>query len=394
MGDEIFEEIQQTQANLTEKQRDKVREVASSAEANEDPHFLLLGRPAVGKSTFAGALTEGKFKGSSGPTSGTKSSDIPGLWKHIKTVKIEEASSTKSDGSNSKKVYCVSDTVGLGDVKVDLDEMKREAKEACKQSGHCTVFLCIALEDRLDSNDTQIAFDVCNSLDMWENVVVVITKCDLVSPEIADAIGIEKMKNGWKKGIENQLESMNVDDEVITRIINDIVFSCHPKRISIVDQSWPITLLKALKGIIQRVGGAAYSAGISIGHNLLGEKLFASCIQPADVDYEVQDVTQPNQNIEEEELSPPQPERRGGATGLEQSGLKKLQEKGCSQITKAVIGGAIGGVGGAVGGAVVGGLVGAAIGGAAAVGGAAIFGALTGGVGLLIAGALIAFFLI
>ena len=384
MGDDMFKEIQQKQANLTEKQCDKVREVANSAEANEDPHFLLLGRPAVGKSTFAGALTEGKFKGSSGPTSGTKSSDLPGLWKHIKTVRIEEASSTKSDGSNTKKAYYVSDTVGLGDVKVDLDEMKREAKEVCKQSGHCTVFLCMAWEDRLDSNDTQIAFDVCNSLGMWENVVVVITKCDLVSPEIADdPIGIKKMKNDWKEGIENQLKSMNVEDEVIARIIENIVFSCHPKRISLVDEGWTMTLVKALKNIIQWVGGAAVSAGISIGHNLLGEKLLTSCVQP-NVDDAVQDVTQPNQNIEDNPVySSSPPEQRG-----------HKEKEGFSQLTKAFIGGAIGGAGGAVGGAVVGGIVGAAaIGGGAAIGGAAVVGGiLTGGVGL-IAVALIAFFL-
>ena len=256
----LLKEMEAKWKSLTEEDKKKVREIANEDGINEDLHLLLLGRPGVGKSTFAGELT-GRIL----PL------PLPGQWKYIKTVKMEEANSTKLDGSDTKKAYFVYDTVGLGDVKVDLDEMKGEAKEVCEQSGHCTVFLCIGWEDRIASNDTHIAFDVCDSLGMWKNVVVVIMKCDSISQE-SNEIGSE-----WKQSIAKKLESMNVEGSEIAKITENIVL--YPrKEIKPVDQgslpTWAKTLMQRLKDTIQSEKNCndripALSNRISIVFNLL-----------------------------------------------------------------------------------------------------------------------------
>uniref|UniRef100_A0A1X7UZP2 G domain-containing protein n=1 Tax=Amphimedon queenslandica TaxID=400682 RepID=A0A1X7UZP2_AMPQE len=292
-GEAFLREIEERHNNLTDEQKKTVREIAKEADINEDLHLLLLGRPAVGKSTFAGELTEGKIKGSSGPSGGTKSSDIPGQWKYIKTEKMEKESSTKS---STKKAYFVHDTVGQGSIQVDLDEMKREAKEVCEQSRHCNVFLCIGWEDRIDDINTQIAFDVCDSLGMWQNVIVVITKCDSTYQESdstsEESIQIKRIEHDWKDSIAVKLESMNVEGSEIAKITEKIVFYPNNK-IKPADQEsrliWAKTLMKRLKDIIQNEKKAdnaapALSNGISIMLNLLSQTIerfnALGCIQP------------------------------------------------------------------------------------------------------------------
>ena len=368
----LLKEMEAKWKSLTEEDMKKVREIATEAGINEDLHLLLLGRPGVGKSTFAGELSGGKFKGSSGPAGGTKSSDEPGKWRHIKMAKMEEENSTKLDGSDTKKAYFVYDTVGLGDVKVDRDEMKGEAKEVCQQSGHCTVFLCIGWEDRIDSNDTHIAFDVCDSLGMWKNVVVLVTKCDLVSPEYNKIVG------EWKQCIAEKLESMNVEGSEIAKITKNIVF--YPKNeIKPVDQgTWANTLMQRLMDTIQsekRLGNTAVPAlsnGVSLLFNFLSHTKNAvglnSCFQSSG-NYKLQICAGPNQNTDGS-FSQKSPQ-----DGPQQS----LEKKGLSGQAR---GGMVGGF--TVAGAIAGGVLGAGIG---AAGGAAV-GAGIGGIIL----ALIAYF--
>ena len=387
----ILEEIgKEWLSSLTEKDSERVGGIANEEGINEDLHLLLLGRPGVGKSTFAGEFTGGIFKGSSGPTGGTKSSDEPGQWRHIKMVKMEEEISTKTDGSNTKKAYFVYDTVGLGDVKVDLDEMKREAKEVCQQRGHCPVFLCIGWGDRIDSNDTHIAFDVCDSLGMWENVVVVITKCDSTSEE---SIGIKRMKHDWKSSIAEKLESMNVEDSVIARITEKIIF--YPNKeitpVSPLTCTWVSTLLQRLKDIIIQSGtnfGSTLSSAIGMivqtiaNYNALGP---ISCIQSSD-DHQVQNVARPNDNIEFDDLSSQSSQQV--QSGNEQ--LLQIQKKPSIKTALKILGG--GAAGGGIAGGITGGIIGILTGaftfggGATAITGGAAIGFATGGIGAVAGG--------
>uniref|UniRef100_A0A1X7T7F7 Uncharacterized protein n=1 Tax=Amphimedon queenslandica TaxID=400682 RepID=A0A1X7T7F7_AMPQE len=399
-GEEIIlEEIQ----DLTEDQFERALEIAKEEEEgiNSDLHFLLLGRPGVGKSTFAGELTGGKIKGSSGPTGGTKSSNKPGQWRHIKTEKMEEANSTKLDGSNTKKVYFVHDTVGLGHATLDLDEMKHEAKEVCEQSGHCSVFLCLGWEDRMDDINTERAFDVCHSLNVWENVVVVITKCDSNSqdsdPNSEESLRIKEQKLLWKQSIKDKLESINVEGSEIAKITEKIIFYPN-KKIAVGRFTWLRTLMQRLKDIIIRSGanlGLSLSGGISIVLSFVGQNIAESndlaslsCIQSSDShQVRVQEVAGPNQNIDDTRVSSKNSQK-----------LKKIimffQEKS-KAIAATIYGGSLVG-GGAIGGGAIGGLIGAfAIGGgAAAITGGVAIGVATGGIGVaaVIIIALIAYF--
>uniref|UniRef100_A0A1X7T6H7 AIG1-type G domain-containing protein n=1 Tax=Amphimedon queenslandica TaxID=400682 RepID=A0A1X7T6H7_AMPQE len=339
-GEAFLREIEERHNNLTDEQKERAREIANKEDINEDLHLLLLGRSAVGKSTFAGELTGGKIKGSSGPSGGTKSSDIPGQWKYIKMEKMEEETSTKTDGSNTKKAYFVYDTVGFGDVTVDLDEMKCEAKEVCEQGRHCTVFLCIGWKDRINDINTQIAFDVCVSLGMWQNVIIVITQCELTSqesdPNSEEYIRIKAIEHDWKESIAKKLESMNVEGSEIAKITEKIVFYPDSRQKPADQESrltWVNTLITRLKDIIQSEKKAdnvvpALSNGISIVLNLLFntiERLSElgplSCIQPSGDD-QVQDIAGCIQNTD-----------GSCATGMPAGDEQLLKEKGLSKKT-------------------------------------------------------------
>ena len=393
MAQEAFlGKIMELHNSLTAEQRERVIEITKEDGINEDLHLLLLGRPGVGKSTFAGELTGGKIKGSSGPSGGTKSSNEPGQWRHIKTEKMEEEISTKTDGSDTKKACFVYDTVGLGDVTVDLDEMKREAKEVCEQSGHCNVFLCIGWEDRINDINTQIAFDVCDSLGMWQNVTVVITKCDSTYQE-SDPNSeefIKRIEHDWKESITKKLESMHVEGSEIAKITENITF--YPNRIkqgykeSLL--TWAGTFIRRLKDIIQyekrmKNGVSALSNGISFVSKLLRPRIESfSCIhQPQDrsqdSDDQVQEVDGSYVYIDDScvtSTSTCMP------AGNQQSHKKKgSSRKATGEIAEDAIGG----------GAVAVGLIGTlVIGGTAAFAGGVAIGAATGGVGVVV-GALI-----
>ena len=394
-GEEIIlEEIQ----NLREDQLERTLELASEEGINEDPHLLLLGRPGVGKSTFAGELTGGVLKGSSGPSGGTKSSNEPGQWRHIKTEKMEEANSTKLDGSGTKKAYFVHDTVGLGHATLNLDEMKREAKEVCQQSGHCTVFLCIGWEDRMDDINTQRAFDVCDSLGTWENVILVITKCDSTSqdsdPNSEESVRIKQTKLDWKESIAEKLESMNVEGSEIAKITGKIIF--YPdKKIPLHPFAWVKTLMQRLKDIISQSGtnlGLSLSSGISllksVADNIVevNDLGSLSCIQSSNShpQVHVQEVAGPNQNIDDTHVSSKNSQQL-------KKKIKIFFEKKSKDIATLVGGGSF--IGGLAAGGTAGGLIGAfAIGGTAAIaGGVAIGGGIGVGVAVIII-ALIAYF--
>ena len=196
----------------TEEDLQQAQELSDNPEVDADPHFLLLGRLGVGKSTFAGKITGGRIQGSSGPGGGTRirASDSSGQWRYIKTELMEE--------ENTGQRYYVHDTVGLGDMRVDLEEMKREINEI---GGSCCVFLCLSWDERIFSQDAHTAFEICSSLNIWKDVIFVITKCDLANDD-------DNFKSQWKTEIKDKLISMGLDGEVAENIATkQIVFSGH-----------------------------------------------------------------------------------------------------------------------------------------------------------------------
>ena len=276
-----------------------------TAEPNADPHFLLLGRPAVGKSTFSEKITEGEIKGSSGPDSGTKSSKVPvgpSQWKHIKTVKKEGAVSTGGSAAPHEKraaTYYVHDTVGLGEKNVNLEEMKREARECCERNKHCTIFLCICWDDRIGSPETQMTFEVCHSLNKWEEVIVIITKCDQIANS-PDRKGCDKIKIEWEEAIKHQLTEMGVEENVVNRIVKNMCMVQSPGE---QDNTTGMQVLQALRGVIHatgstlRKGADAQALAQCLGYALCMKKLLSQYTHQPEA--EVESVKQGNQNIEE-----------------------------------------------------------------------------------------------
>ena len=243
---------------LTIEDIQEAQEIEASPEANADPHFLLLGRTKVGKSTFAGKITRGGIQGSSRPTRGTEISDSPGE-KYIKTELMVDP--------NTEQRYYVHDTVGLGDTEVNVEEMKREVNELCEQNDSCCVFLCLSCcDDSITSHVTETLFEVCNSLHKWEDVIFVITKCDSASQPASNVDNTFDFKSEWKKAIRDKLiQDMRVDEEVANNIATkQIVFSGH-------SQSCSAEILDALQNII-KVG---LERGSRMKYLSLGKALFS-----------------------------------------------------------------------------------------------------------------------
>ena len=341
-----------------------------AAEPNADPHFLLLGRPAVGKSTFGGKITEGEIKGSSGPDSGTKSSEVPvgpSQWKHIKTVKIEGAVSAGGSAAPHEKkaaAYYVHDTVGLGEKNVNLEEMKREARECCEQNKHSTIFLCICWDDRIGSLETQMAFEVCHSLNKWEEVIVVITKCDLIAHS-PDRKSRDEIKNEWEDKIRDQLTEMGVEVKDVNRIVETMVLFPGEQH-----DTTGIQLLRALRGVCHSalskgadVQAGALALGRYLGCNLCLDKFMSQTTYNPEYEpeAEVENVKQKNQNIGDEKVDRHARVLLGGAVGgvagaaIGGVGLGGLCTLGVSTCSASALLLAVGG------GGVVGFVIGAAI---------------------------------
>lgn len=334
----------------------QARATSPGAQFNADPHVLLLGRSEIGKSTLAGALTGGKIKGGAGPGAGTRIGDSPGQWGYIKTEVYEEADFSK--GGRSKKLWYVHDTVGLDNIDLDLEKMRSEVKEVCEQSEQCTIFLCISWKGRLDVHGTYEAFDMCNSLKKWEEVIFVITQCDLAS---GDADEIKRLRDQWKQEIKEKLISMEVEEEVANDAVTErIIFSsCDQDTSKIVpnpvDLDWPTSLFSAVQSVTKNFSGRHKEIFTSFATSL-----FFALINDAqrahssgESNSSVVDMTQPNQNLEDSLHSsgirhrgqptqlPPPRQPPGEETAIEDTSYKSLWV--CALGSSAIVGGILAG---------------------------------------------------
>lgn len=176
--------------------------------------------------------------------------------------------------------------------------MRSEVKEVCEQSEQCTIFLCISWEGRFNVHGTHEAFEVCNSLKKWEEVIFVMTLCDRAS---GDANEIEQLRDQWKKEIKEKLISMGVEEEVANDAVTErIIFSsCDPNTSKIVpnlvDPDWPTSLVKS---VMKKFSGRRKEIFTSFATSLLfALRNNAQCAHSSDSS--VVDVNQPNQNIED-----------------------------------------------------------------------------------------------
>lgn len=301
---EMAEAFPSIPLTLTELENFQARAGSPGAQFNVDPHVLLLGRSEVGKSTLAGALTGGKIKGGAGSGAGTQIRDLPGQFRYIRTEAYEEAESSKLDDSESKKLWYVHDTVGLDNIDLDLEKMRSEVRKVCEQSEQCAIFLCINWKGRLNVHGTHEAFDVCNSLKKWEEVIFVMTQCDLAS---GDADEIKRVRDKWKKDIKEKLISMEVEEEVANDAVTKrIIFSsCSPDKSKTlpnpVDIDWTTSLCNAVQSVTKKFSGRRKEICMSFATSLLfALRNDAQCAHSSgEGDSSVVDVTQPNQNLEE-----------------------------------------------------------------------------------------------
>ena len=286
----------------TELENFQARARSPGAQFNADPHVLLLGRSEVGKSTLAGALTKGKIRGGAGPGAGTRIGNSPGQWRYIKSETYEEAVFSRGDRSEPKKLWYVHDTVGLDNIDLDLEKMRSEVKKVCEQSEQCTIFLCINWRGRLDVHGTYEAFDVCNSLKKLEEVIFVITQCDLAS---GDADEIRRLRDQWKQDVKEKLISMGVEEEVANDAVTErIVFSsCDQDTSKIVpnpvDLDWPTSLFNAVKSVMNKFSGRRREILTSFATSLWFALLNDAQRAHSSGEGSVVDMNQPNQNLEE-----------------------------------------------------------------------------------------------
>jgi energy-coupling factor transporter ATP-binding protein EcfA2 len=135
----------------------------------------------------------------------------------------------------SRYRYCIYDTPALGDESVEWGEVTKisqmvDDSAAGLHRGKCGgIILCLRWDDRFNDYNGRLALDFCNLLgreslgvDLWDRVVIVVTHCDILPPNIMrkapDYIMqyVEAQKAKWKKVIQDELMRIRgVQQEVI-----------------------------------------------------------------------------------------------------------------------------------------------------------------------------------
>lgn len=171
-------------------------------------NLLMIGKCGTGKTSLANAILSGKSSGGAfGPKPGTT-----------------EAVVTSTDVINGVPVK-VHDIRGLYDGTVSSDTIIQAVQQQCPVENLSTIFLCFKFFDRLDAADKKV-FSRLHQLgpDIWNKVVVALTFCDYIPPEMKDKSDDEKREMveetwlDWEKLIKYQLRHLRVSLHIIDNI--------------------------------------------------------------------------------------------------------------------------------------------------------------------------------
>ena len=177
--------------------------IEDASEANDDKaiHLLMIGKPYVGKSTLVNALVRGKStEGNAGP----------------KTSKPLEPTTLVVHGV----VFKVYDTQGI-QLTTNKDEIIKKMKTILSNK-FCIVVVCFRWDSRFDDECMKI-LELINSLsnDIWNKVIIALTRSDVLSPDWIDFSDEKKndkiiLKNKeWNNAIKKALSNFNVNDELV-----------------------------------------------------------------------------------------------------------------------------------------------------------------------------------
>lgn len=149
--------------------RDIIESIKQSG--RNDVEILMMGKTGSGKTSLAGALLNNKSSGGSfGPAKGTSKLFSS---KHLEIPDLDIT-------------VTVHDIIGFEDRYVTEEEIVAEIKKGCEVSKLITIILCLRWSVKLDISHQRI-LKVVDGLgkDVWKKVVVALTFCDELSPEIS-----------------------------------------------------------------------------------------------------------------------------------------------------------------------------------------------------------------
>jgi GTPase SAR1 family protein len=228
----------------------------------KEQHFLMIGRSGTGKSSLAGVLINGESdEGSFGAHAGT----------------TELVLTTEVTKNNTK--YFVHDTRGLGDTRVNLDDMK-DAVKRVYDNNDCLVIVCIRWDDRFTDWNSKLALEVCNSLgdDVWNKAVIAITHSDILPGRVKrdsslKAQFIKDKKSEWISTIRDELRRHGVSENT-TRAVQ-ICFTSHTDEDCEAEPGWRQKLGEGLLTTAQECLRKMSDALGSIGNGAYGYVLNA-----------------------------------------------------------------------------------------------------------------------
>ena len=177
-------------------------------EGVSEVNVLMIGKGGTGKTSLANAILSGKSSGGAfGPKAGTT-----------------EAVVTSTDVINEVPVK-IYDIRGLSDGTVPSDTIIQAVQQQCPVENLSGVFLCFKFFDRLDAADKKV-FSRLHQLgpDIWKKVIVALTFCDYIPPEMKDKSDDEKRKMlnetwfDWEELIKYQLRHLRVSRYIIDNI--------------------------------------------------------------------------------------------------------------------------------------------------------------------------------
>jgi predicted GTPase len=159
--------------------------------------------------------------------------------------------------------YHIHDTRGIGDDKVDLNEMKDAVKQVYRNND-CLVIVCIKYDERLVDYNSKLPLEVCNELsdDVWSKAIIAITNSDKLSPKVLSLqptdrnAKISKAKKEWEEQIHETLSKLKKGS--LGEIQNvKICFTGYTGIFCQVEEHWEDKLFKAIIEIAPNFKGAA-----------------------------------------------------------------------------------------------------------------------------------------